>query len=226
VKNERALASESRERSGDPLLLVILWWTALVAGIVVWLPLARGATQGTAYRWALANGIGGQGLGGAHWLLIPGAAFVLSLLYLGWRGARQPFHWLLLGFHVPLAATVTYAAWTKPHDFRFEGATIGVDLSLAVIGPVLFCGVAAAAIVWVVRDFQVRRSRDLVPWVWTRAARVRLGLFLALVPLEVVLFRSGGIQSPQNVVGVALVGWQWVLLNRLFAGARRPSVTR
>jgi hypothetical protein len=210
----------------DPLLLVILCWTAIVAFILVWLPLVRGATQGAAYRWAVADGIGGQGIGGDYWLLVVAAAFVFVLLYLGWRGARQPFHWLLLGFHVPLAATVTYAAWTKPHDFRFEGATIGVEFSLAVIGPVLFCGVAVAAIVWVVRDFQVRRSRDLVPWVWTRAARVRLGLFLALVPLEVVLFRSGGIQSPQNVVGVALVGWQWVLLNRLFAGARRPSVTR
>ncbi|HYN08680.1 MAG TPA: hypothetical protein VES67_14960 [Vicinamibacterales bacterium] len=204
---------------------MILWWTALVAGILVWLPLVRGATQGTAYRWALADGIGGQGIGGAYWLLILGAVFVLSLLYLGWRGARQPFHWLLLAFHVPLAAAVTYVAWRDPLGFRFEGATIGVDVSLAIIGPVLFGGVAVAAIAWVVRDFQVRRSRELVPWVWTRAARVRFLLLLALVPLEVVLFRSGGIQSTQNIVGVALVGWQWVLLNRILAGAR-PDESR
>jgi len=41
------------------------------------------------------------------------------------------------------------------------------------------------------------------------------------VPIEVVLFRSGGIQSIQNVIGVGFVGWQWVLINRLLAGARR-----
>ena len=205
----------------DPLLVVILWWTALVAGILVWLPLARGATQGTAYQWALADGIGGRGVGGAYWVLILGAAFVLSLLSIGWRGGRQPFHWLLLAFHVPLAVAVTYAAWTDPQAFRFEGATIGVEVPLAVIGPLLFCGVASAAIVWVLRDLRARRSRTLSPWAWTRATRVRVLILVALVPIEVMLFRSGGIQSMQNMIGVALVGWQWVLLNRVLAGARR-----
>lgn len=209
----------------DPVLVVILWWTALCAGILVWLPLVRGATQGTAYRWALAAGIGGRGIGGAYWMLILAAAFVLSLLYLGWRGGRQPFHWLLLGFHVPLAAAVMYAASTDPQGFRFEGATIGIDTSLAVIGPLVVCGFASAAIIWVVRDLRARRSRELAQWAWTRAARVRLLLLVAVVPLEVVLFRSGGIQSTQNMIGVALIGWQWVLLNRILAGARRPPAS-
>ena len=53
----------------------------------------------------------------------------MSLLFLGWRGGRQPFHWLLLGFHVPLAVAVTYAAATNPQDFRFEGATMGIEPS-------------------------------------------------------------------------------------------------
>jgi hypothetical protein len=204
----------------DPLLVVILWWTALIAGVLVWLPLVRGATQGTAYQWALARGIGGRGIGGDYWMLVLGAAFVLSLLYLGWRGGQKPFHWLLLAFHLPLATAVTYAAWTDPGGFRFEGATLGVDLSLAVIGPVLICGAAAAAIFWVVRDLRARRPRGSPPWVWTRAARVRLLLVVILVPLEALLFRSGGIESTQNMIGVALVGWQWVLVNRILAGAR------
>ena len=190
------------------------------------MPLVRGATQGTSYRWALTDGIGGRGIGGAYWVLILGAAFVLSLLYLGWRGGRQPFHWLLLGFHVPLAAAVTYHAWTDPQGFRFEGATIGFDASLAVIGPVLFCGMASAAIVWVLQDFHARRSRELAQWAWTRATRVRLLLLVAVVPLEVVMFRSGGIQSIQNMIAVALVGWQWVLLNRVLAEARRLPVPK
>jgi len=131
----------------DPLLLVILWWTALVAGILVWLPLVRGATQGNTYRWALAAGIGGRGIGGA----------------------------------------------------------------------------AGAAIIWVVRDLRARKPRESAPWVWTRGARVRLALLIVIVPIEAVLFRSGGIQSIQNVIGVGFVGWQWVLVNRLLAGARRSS---
>jgi len=207
-------------RRRDPLLLVILWWTALVSGVLVWLPLVRGATQGAAYQWALSNRIGGRGIGGAYWMLVLATAFVLSLLCLGWRGGRQPFHWLLLAFHVPLAAAVTYAAWTDPGGFRLEGATVGLDLSLAVIGPVLFCGFAGAAIYWVVRDVRSRRPRELAPWVLTRATRVRLLLVVVLVPVEVVLFRSGGIQSTQNMIGVALVGWHWVLVNRILAGAR------
>jgi hypothetical protein len=207
----------------DRLLLVILWFTALFAGVLVWLPLARGATQGAAYQWELGGGIGGRGMGGAYWLLILGAVYVLSLLYLGWRGGRPPFHWLLLGFHLPLAAAVTYTAWTNPQGFRFEGATIGLDVSLAVIGPVLFCGVAGAALLWVLRDLRAGRSRTLAPWAWTRGVRVRMLLFAATVPLEVVMFRSGGIQSPQNLIGVALVGWQWVLLNLIIARATPTS---
>jgi len=100
------------------MLRVILWWTAALAGVLVWLPLARGATQGDAYQWALAPGIGGRGMGG----------------------------------DVPLTAAVFYAAVRSPEKLRFEGATIGADFSLAVVGPLLFGGFALLAIVWVVRE--------------------------------------------------------------------------
>lgn len=207
----------------DPLLAAILCWTALVSGVLVWLPLVRGATQGSAYQWALTDGIGGHGVGGDYWMLLPAAAFVISLLYLGWRGGRPPFHGLLLAFHLPLAAAVTYAAWKNPRGFRFEGATVGLDVSLALVGPVLFGGFAIAAILWVLRDVGVRRARPSVPWVWTRATRVRMLLLVILVPLEVVMFRSGGIQSASNLIGVALVGWQWVLVNLILARSREAS---
>ena len=54
----------------------------------------------------------------------------------------------------------------------------------------------------------------------------QLLLLCRIVPIEVVLFRSGGIQSVQNMIGVGFVGWQWVLINRLLAGARRWAATR
>jgi hypothetical protein len=219
----RATGDRPRPLRNDPLLRVILWWTAIVTGVLLWLPLVRGATQGVSYRWALADGIGGRGIGGDYWVLVLAAPLVLSLLYLGWRGGRQPFHWLLLALHLPLAAAVTYAAWTDPQGFRFEGATVGIDVSLAVIGPLLFCGFAAAAMFWVIRDLRAGRSRFSAPWVWTRAARIRLLLLFALIPVETLLFRSGAIDSPRNMIGVALVFWQWIIVNRMFAAVPSPS---
>ncbi len=202
------------------LLRVLLWWTALVSGVLVWLPLVRGATQGRAYRWALAPGIGGRGVGGDYWLLLVAAVFVGVLLYTGWRGARQPFHWLLLLFHCPLAGVVVYAAVRNPESLRFEGATLGIDVSLAIAAPLLFGCFAGLALLWVVRDLRGGRDAELVPWVWTRAARVRAVLIAVLFLVEALLFRSGGIQSSANVVGVGLVFWQWVMINRALASSR------
>jgi hypothetical protein len=203
----------------DRLLEAIVGWTAVVAGILVWLPLVRGATQGSAYRWALTRGIGGRGIDGQYgWLLLAGA-FVFWLLALGWRGGRPPFRWLLLLFHVPLAAAVGYGAWRRPGDLRFQGATAGIDVSLRWVAPVLCAGFALAAVVWAWRDPR-RPRREPVPWTWTRATRVRLILVLALLPLEAILFRSGGLQGPGNVIGAALVFWQWVMINRVLASAR------
>jgi len=201
-------------------LRVLLWLTALFSGVIVWLPLVRGATQGDAYHWALAGGIGGSGVGGSYWMLPPAAALVFYLLYLGWRGARPPFHVLLLAFHLPLAAAVTYAARTDPAGFRFEGATLGVSVPLATIGPLIFLGTAALAILWAVRDLRSGSRRERVPWVWTKASRVRAAIVVLLVPLEVILFHAGGLQSVPNLIGVGAVGWQWILINRILAGSR------
>ncbi|HJQ98134.1 MAG TPA: hypothetical protein VJ826_07440 [Candidatus Polarisedimenticolaceae bacterium] len=201
-------------------LRVLLWITALFSGVLVWLPLVRGATQGTAYHWALAPGIGGSGIGGWYWLLPIALVFVLSLLYLGWRGARWPFHLLLLAFHLPLAAAVAHAARTDPENFRLEGETIGLNVSLAILGPLLFTGVAALAVLWVVKDLRAGPRREGVPWVWTRATKIRVGLVLLLFPVEAVLFRSGGMQSVPNMIGVAAVAWQWIMINLVLAGAR------
>lgn len=203
----------------DLLLTVILCWTWLVAGVLVWLPLVRSTTQGNPYRWTWSGTVGGVGTAGDYWLLLVAMVFIFSLMYLGWRGARRPFHWLLLLFHLPLAAAVGYAAWTNPKDLRWEGATIGVNISLAKVGPALFGGFAILSILWVVRDLKAGRTRALVPWMWTRSSRIRLILILAAVPVEVVLFHAGGIQSMQNLIGVSLVFWQWAMVNRVLAAS-------
>src|SRR5262245_51374821 len=144
------------------MLRALLLWTALLSGVLVWLPLVRGATQGAAYRWAFGGGIGGQGMRGDYWLLLVGFGFVLALLFLGWRGARWPFHALLLLFQLPLAAAAAHRAWTSPRDFVFEGATLGVRFSLVPVAA-LFGGFALLAVLWTWRDLRRAQQRPPVP---------------------------------------------------------------
>ena len=200
----------------DRLLVAILCWTALVMGVQFFLPLVRSVTQGDAYPWG-DLGFRGHGLHGDFWVLAVGLSVTALVLYLGWRGAPRLFHVLLLAIHLPLTALAIRAALTSPDSFRFEGATIGIDFSLALVGPVLFVAFTAAAIVWVIRDLRAGKARSLAPWIWTRSARVRLSLVAVGFLVEVVLFRSGNLTSVQNIIGVAVVGWQWITLNRVLA---------
>jgi hypothetical protein len=201
----------------DRLLVAILCWTALVMGVQFWLPFVRSVTQGAAYPWGLGWGIRGNGLSGDFWVLVLGVCVTSLVLYLGWRGAPRLFHVLVLAMHVPLTALAIEAAWRSPESFRFQGATIGVEFSLALVGPLLVGGFTLASVFWVVRDLRSRQAGGVSPWIWTRSTRVRLVLVVAAFPIEAVLFRSGDLTSIQNVIGVGLVGWQWWVLNRVLA---------
>ena len=208
----------------DPLLKGLLIWTSLVTGILTWLPFVRASIEGRAYQWALAAGIGGRGIQGDYWLLVLGVIFAGTLLYFGWRGARQPFHWLLLLLHGGLAAAVFYLAMKSPEQLFFEGATIGVRFSLATVGPVFFGSVFACALFWVFRDLRSDRRRSALPWVWTRSQRVRLGLVIGFVPAQVILLRTWGPFGPGAVLGVFLTIWQWFMMTcRLLKPVRAPS---
>jgi hypothetical protein len=117
----------------DRLLRAILIWTMLTL-IIVWLPLVRGLMDGDSYQWGNSfwgMQIGGSGVGGDYWLLVVQAILGIAVLYLGWRGAQQPFHWLVLLWLIPLAVQACYNAFTSPDDYRFRGDTLGVDVSLA-----------------------------------------------------------------------------------------------
>jgi len=205
----------------DRLLGALLVWTTLLTGILFWLPLVRGLVEGSAYRWDLGGGIGGRGTGGDYWVLVVGIVFAFALLYLGRRGAPLPFHALLLSLHLPLATAVTWTALTRPEEFRFEGASLGVDISLAWLGPALFGGFAILALWWVVRDVRRRRVRTLVPWSWTRLNAIRLTVIAVLFPVEAMLLR-GELGSVREAAGVAVTVSQWFILNRALNPPRSP----
>ena len=175
----------------DRLLRAILIWTAVTL-VIVWLPFVRGLMDGNAYQWGnffFGIQLGGHGVHGDYWFVAIEAAFGILLLYLGWRGARRPFHWLLLFWQILMAAQACYNSFTSPEDYRFKGDTLGVDVSLAWVGPVLFGGFALLSIFWVVRDLRTQHKK-VVPQ-WSRANSVLLLIMLALLPIQFVLLRFG-----------------------------------
>ena len=197
----------------DRLLKAILIWT-MVTLIIVWLPLVRGLMDGDSYQWgnsAWGLQFGGRGLRGDYWFLLLQAAFGLVLLYLGWRGARQPFHWLLLLWHIQLALQSTYNSLTSPEDYRFRGDTLGVDVSLAWVGPLIFGGFALLSIWWVVRDIKSGRQHAVPEWTLTN--RVLLLIVVSMLPIQFVLLRFGPPHGPGDQAGVILTMFQWVLIN-------------
>jgi hypothetical protein len=200
----------------DRLLKAILIWTMLTL-IIVWLPLVRGLMDGNNYQWANSfwgMQLGGSGIHGDYWILLAQAVVGIAVLYLGWRGARQPFHWLLLLWLIPLAVQSCYDSYTAPEDYRFRGDTLGVDVSLAWVGPVLYGGFALLAILWVIRD--LRSERLKVSPDWSRLNRVLLLIAVVLLPIQFVLLRFGEQHGPRDQVGVILTMLQWVLINLSF----------
>jgi hypothetical protein len=197
----------------DRLLRAILIWTAITL-IIVWLPFVRGLMDGSTYQWGnyfFGMQFGGRGVHGDYWLLVLQAVFGIFLLYLGWRGARPPFHWLLLLWQILLAAQACYNSFTSPEDYRFQGDTLGVDVSLAWVGPVLAGGFALLSILWVVRDLRTRREKVLPKW--SRANFTFLLIVLGLLPIQFVLLRFGEPHGPRDQVGVILTMTQWILIS-------------
>lgn len=186
----------------------------MITLLVVWLPLVRGLMDGESYQWANSFWgfqLGGRGLHGAYWVLVLQAAFGITLLYLGWRGAQQPFHWFLLLWHIPLGVQATYDAISSPEDYRFRGDTLGVDVSLAWVGPLLFGGFALLSILWVIRD--LRRGRERAVLQWNRANYILLLIAVSLLPIQFLLLRFGEPHGTTDQMGVILTMLQWVLIS-------------
>ena len=191
----------------DRLLRALLFWTALTT-VFFWLPTIRGLFDGPSYQWGLF-GFGGRGTGGDYWFPVASAGIAIFTLTLGWRGARPPFHALLLAWHVFLASIVVYFSGTNPDALRVRGDTLGMDISLALAGPVLFVTWAAVATHWVIRDL-VRPRRIQVP-AWTSWNTRRVAILLGLFPIQLVLLRFAGFPAA-DPIGVVLTILQWILL--------------
>jgi hypothetical protein len=211
----------------DRLLRIVLILTAMTM-IVIWLPFIRGLMDGSTYQWGnsfLGLQYGGHGIAGYYWLIVLQAAFCVALMYLGWRGARQPFHWLLLIWNIPHAINAAYHALRYPEEYRFHGDTLGVEVSLAWVGPFLFGGLALLSLIWVIRDRKPRQLREIP--VWNRTNKVSLLITVAIIPVQFFLLRFGEPDGTADQLGVILTMLQWLVLNLSFVGWRsREALSR
>lgn len=191
-------------------LLILFAWTTLL----FWLPTVRSAFDGPTYEWNLF-GFGGKGLAGDYWFVLLGSAVALALQVLGWLRGRTVAQWLLLCWFGLLAAGAVYLAVTAPDSFRFRGDTLGIDVSLAWVAPLLFG--AATALAGALLITERRRARPAVSW--SRRNSVWLAALAGLLPLQFVLLRFGEPDGITDQVGVLVTIVQWLLVGR----ALRPE---
>lgn len=191
----------------DGLLKAILVYVGL-SMIWIWLPLVRGLMDGPSYRWGWSDQIHGSGVGGSYWVLILTAAFGLAVLYLGWRGARGPFPWLLLiwqfsllGQSIPMGLSGAV----------FEGATLGVRIPVGWSLAVLDLFFLLLITVWMARRRQIGAASAPLPW--GPANRWMFGVVAGLLPIQFGLLRFGEPDGLADQVGVFLTLIQLGLLN-------------
>jgi hypothetical protein len=200
----------------DPLLKLLLLWVTLLT-TVLWLPIVRGLLNGEEYEWAIGP-FGGNGTGGDYWKLLVAMVYVMVLLLAGRRGPRPLFPVLLLPLMLAFNAAIIYAAWTNPDALRFQGDTLGVDISLAWILPIVFTLFTALAIWWTIDRAAKRRFLHRDPQ-WVRRNRVLLLLAAAMLPVQFVAFRYGG--ETGNEIGVFVTIIQWFVFN---IGLSAPTI--
>lgn len=196
----------------DRLLRVVLGWTALTF-VFAWLPLIRGLFDGPSYEWGTAfygYAVRGAGVGGDYWVLLLQSALGGAILWLGWRGARMPFHLLLIAWNALLFSDGLYNSLTHPERYRFRGDTLGIDVSLAWVGPLLFGTFFGLALVWVTRDLRNRTAHASPPW--TRLNTTWLAALTGLLPIQFLLLRSGAPHGTTDKIGVLITIAQWLLL--------------
>ncbi|MEM7126212.1 MAG: hypothetical protein AAF702_07785 [Chloroflexota bacterium] len=208
--------AESAGWKPDWLLRMVLFGTTATF-VLTWLPLIRGLLDGDSYRWGKSYfGIqfGGAGLSGDYWLLVVEAIWLWTLLFMGSRGARTPFHWLLSAWHLLLAFNAFYRTFYSPNGIRFRGDTLNLDLDVTYLFLPVYSIWAILALVWVTGNVRRDGLRAIHPW--NRTNTILLGLLLALLPVQFLLLRFDTSGYYTDVIGVFLTIPQALLLPLAF----------
>lgn len=198
------------------LLRVILIWLAITF-ITGWLPMIRGAFDGPTYNWGTSyfgKQFSGSGTAGEYWLPVVKSIFAITVLYLGWRGARIGFLLLALLWQTFGFVDSLYGSITNPDEYRFKGDTLGVDVSLAWVAPTAYGIFLLLTIFWAARNAR-KEWNEPVP-LWSRKNSAWLMFLIALLPIQFVLLHFGKHQSTSDVIGVFITIFQWLFVAKAF----------
>jgi hypothetical protein len=206
------------DRGGRRLHILLMGWLTLTF-VTAWLPFLRGAMDGASYQWGASHfgvDFAGAGTGGDYWFAAAKAAFALLMLWAGWRRPNGPFRIALLLWLALRFADTIHAVIAAPEDFRFQGDTLGVDVSLALVAPALDGAMLLAAFAWLLKAPAIS-----VPPLG-RLNMVLLAIFALLLPIQYWLLSNGAGQDSNDVVGVLLTMAGWAILS-IGLGRRRPT---
>lgn len=209
------------EYRSDSLLRVLLGFVAL-STLLCWLPTVRGFCDGPSYSWGLF-GLSGQGLAGDYWFVLLGSGVGIALQILGWRGHWHAFRICLMIWLSALLVGSTIFAVSNPDAFRFRGDTLGVDIGLAWIAPVVCLAILALAFYWM--RSRSGRWPQTIP-AWQRRNWFWLTVVLVMLPVQFFLFRTGPPDNTLDKAGVILTATQWFLSGQVLRPYPRPDCSQ
>ena len=192
-------------QSKDWLLGVLLTWT-IITVVAPTITVYRAALQSN-YPWALF-GFSGVGLSLSFLVIVATACLAWSIIYLGHRGASNPFGPLLIGWQAFLFLTIVYAVMTSESEAAIHAESAGVTIKLSLIGPLIIGSFLLLSIIWYWRH----RHQPSVAVTWPKKGKMLMGLTLALAPVIITLFILGdGAHTGYDSAGVMLVVMQCVI---------------
>ncbi len=210
----------------DRLLFLVLLATTVLSSWLWWVPI-RCIAEGRPFEWANEFGTGllrGAGMGGDFLVLLLLSAMLVSIVFMGWRGARAPFKPLLVLWTSVNFASTMIIVLNDPSQYRFRGDTFGIDINMAWFMPFLKGALVAAALWWVVRDTLSPRSRTIPAWE-PRNSRL-LAWVLVIVPFQVALLRMGPVHGATDKAGWILTYVAWILVVLAFLPWVRTDIVR
>ena len=189
-------------------VLLMGWLTLLFTA--TWLPLLRGAMDGASYQWGgghFGYQFSGTGLSGDYPYILVKAAIALLLLSFGWRRPNGGFRLALVAWLALMLADTIYNVISSPDSFRFQGDTLGVDISLVLVAPALDAFMLLLGAWWAMRA----PALPVPPLARTNI--VLLATAVLLLPVQYALLSSGRGQDMNDVVGVLLTLFGWTLFS-------------
>ncbi|MDQ8757298.1 hypothetical protein RCO27_13790 [Sphingosinicella sp. LHD-64] len=199
-------------------VLLMSWLT--LGFVLGWLPLVRSVMDGPSYQWGttfFGLGFGGAGLSGDFWFAALMAALGVAFLCIGWRRPNGPFRIVLVAWLALMLADTLYSVVTAPESYRFQGDTLGIDISLAVAVPALKAVALGLALWW----FQWAPALPVPPL--GRANFTLMAMAAALLPVQFALLSRGQGQEAADVVGVLLTMTGWALFSAGLGLWRNPG---